>query len=202
MAVPRTSSNNRYHFGRRTNIIRSHHSFAFLASVRYWCIWFQGALHQHPQQLHPQTLDQVPLQRHSLPMFWLMSFFKHTYVFHCLPTFCWSGSLGCPSSCCIASFGMLWILMIRGLQARDHAHHSDLWQLPVKELKASSSGFVIVPFFVLFICSIHDVCVISISIFEACLVWEGPTRRIGHRLEGRGREDRVDNAFGTAPQLH
>ena len=102
-------------------------------------------------------------------------------------------------------FGTLWILkmlMICGLQARDHAHHSDLWQLPVKELKASSSGFVIVPFFVLFICSIHDVCVISISIFEACLVWEGPTRRIGHRLEGRGREDRVDNAFGTAPQLH
>ena len=22
------------------------------------------------------------------------------------------------------------------LEARDHAHHSDLWQLPVKELKA------------------------------------------------------------------
>ena len=68
------------HFGRRTNIIRSHHSFAFLASVRYWCIWFQGALLQHPQQLHPQTLDQVPLQRHSLPMFWLF-FFKHVVSF-------------------------------------------------------------------------------------------------------------------------
>lgn len=43
-------------------------------------VWFQGALRQHPQQPHPQTLDQVLLQRHSLPMFWhvlAVCFLKH-----------------------------------------------------------------------------------------------------------------------------
>jgi hypothetical protein len=76
-------------------------------------------------------------------MFWLF-FFKHFVSF--IRSLCQLFvGLQVLIALQVASFGMLWILMIRGLQARDHAHHSDLWQLPVKELKASSSCFVTVP---------------------------------------------------------